>query len=285
MLRHFLIVPLALGLCAAHAQTTHPVNLEGRGESGLTVRLTGITAHEDYTSLDVAISFANARRPAGIELAQVESLLQTDLGDRLMVQRAGADDHLPIANNATLEGTLNFQGALPQGTGKLTLILNEGRSANHSGAPTLEMDIPLPAGAHSAVSSVSHGLTENSRYPVQASNEGGLTVQVKSLRSEAGNTHLDVSMAFSSQRRPDGAELAGASGGTYLRVNGSDKLPLQSRADNPTLHIANHDAVRGELIFQGSIPADAQSLELVINDEQSATHSRAPGLIVPLPLP
>lgn len=270
-------------LSGARAATPVPLDIHGNSEGGINVHVKNITLHEDHTGLQIAVSFTNPRRPQGIELAGRETFLQTPSGDKLMLQRKSNDDTLAIANNANLEGDLNFQGALPKGTDSLTLVLNDGGSSNHSRHPGFELAIPLPADLPATVTSVSKGLAQGASYPVQGDNGAGLLAHIKSVRSEGNTTRLNGTFSFSNLRRPAGAKLAGAK--TFLRINGTINLPLQAPADNPELLVKNHDALSGELIFQGHIPADAQTLELVINDGRPANSSQTPGLTLPLPLP
>lgn len=273
----------AAALFSAHAASPVALDIHGNSDSGINVHVKSITLHEDHTGLQIAVSFANPKRPKGIELAGHDTFLQTPSGDKLMLQRKGNDDTLSIANNANLEGDLNFQGALPKGSDSITLVLNDGRPSTHSKHPGFELAIPLPADLPATVQSVSRGLPENAGYPVQGNNGSGLLAHIKSVKSEGNTTRLNGTFAFSSLRRADGAKLGGAK--TFLRVNGTLNLPLQAPADNPELLVKNHDVLSGELIFQGHIPADAQSLELVINDGRPSNHSQTPGLTLPLPLP
>lgn len=285
----------AWGLPAAQAQQQTnaavqmtAVQAQASSEGGWNLRVKGMAAQPDHTVLDVAVSFANQRRPQGAQLAGGDTFLLTDGGTRLLLKRPAEDANVPIANNASMEGQLTFLGAIPVGTQQLTLVVNEGNGEQDTRAPALKLPIAVPPEVQSQLRVHSVGadaakLAADVRYPVQANNEGGLLVQVQSVQREADRTRLQVSIAFSNRRRPRGTELAG--GETFLRTAAGDRLMLQRSADNPKLLIANNEAMVGELVFQGALPADAQGLTLVINDGHSATSTRASALVMALPAP
>lgn len=264
------------------------VQAQASSEGGWNLHVKGIAVQPNHTMLDVAASFANQRCPQGAQLAGSDTFLLTDGGTRLLLKRPIEDAKVQIANNATLQEQLTFLGAIPVGTRQLTLVVNAGHGEDDLRAPGLQLPIAVPPQiqsqlhVHSVGADAAH-LAADVRYPVQASNEGGLLVQVQSVRREADSTRLQVSIAFSNLRRPRGTELAG--GETFLRTAAGDRLMLQRPADNPKLLIGNNETMVGELVFQGTLPAEAKGLTLIINDGYSATSTTASGLVMALPTP
>lgn len=280
---------LALGVAASHAQPASgaitAVSAPAGNAGGLNVQVKGIGLQDAHTVLQVAVSFANQRRPDGAKLAHRESFLLTDAGERLMLKRPDTEPTLPIANNATMEGELTFIGALPIGTKAVTLVLNADGSPTHSQGPTLNVPVELPAQLQSQlkVASVTKGDAQQARYPVQATSGGGLMMQVQSVTQAANSTKLQVAVGFSNMRRPNGTNLAGRE--TYLKTASGKKLMLQRLQDNPQLTIANNGMLTGELTFQGEASASDYPLTLVINEGSDANATTAAGLTMQLPAP
>ncbi|RRD58281.1 hypothetical protein EII20_03405 [Comamonadaceae bacterium OH2545_COT-014] len=276
----------------AHAQPApaQPVPLQAQTSSqgGWHLRAKSLAAQPDHTVLHLHVSFANQRRPQGAQLANSDTFLLTDHGERLWLKRPDDDRVLQIANNASVEKTLTFLGAIPAGTQHVTLVVNEGNAADSVRGPSLRLPIALPPPLQAQLKVRRVGadpatLDASARYPVQAGNAGGLLVQVQSVHREANHTRLAVSVAYSHRRRPEGTQLAG--GETYLRTASGQRFMLQRPPDSPTLPLANNSTFTGDLRFQGVLPADAKGLALVINEGFPADSTRASGMVMALPAP
>lgn len=283
---------LALPWPSAHAQPMPaqavPLQAQASGESGWHLRAQSLAALPDHTLLRLHVSFANQRRPQGAQLANSDTFLLTDGGERLWLKRPEDDRVVQIANNASVDKTLTFLGAIPVGTRQLTLVVNEGNAANSLRGPSMRLPIDLPAPLQAQlkvhrVGADPAALDASARYPVQAGNAGGLLVQVQSIHREANHTRLAVSVSYSHRRRPQGTQLAG--GETYLRTASGQRFMLQRPPDQPTLPLANNSTLTGDLRFQGVLPANAQGLTLVINEGFPADSTRASGMVMALPAP
>lgn len=116
----------------------------------------------------------------------------------------------------------------------------------------------------------------------QTSAPVGLTVQVKSVTLGEDATTVRLLASFDSHQT------------NYVNMNDNEnaylawgdgenqKLHLRQIQDNKWMRIGNGQTMEGDLVFPGTVPADASRLTLVFNPGNGGDDTNAPGVTVPL---
>ena len=129
-------------LAAPEAARTVPVNVQGVAPIGVTVRVKSVELGPDATILDVSVSYSS-NRASYVDMADTESFLQTETGERLMLKRPDDNRDLRIADGATMDGKLVFLGRVPAEAGQVRLVFNDGNTGDNSIGPGMNILIPL----------------------------------------------------------------------------------------------------------------------------------------------
>jgi hypothetical protein len=137
-------LPTPTAPSAQPAPRNLPMSVQGVASAGVTVRVKGIELGADATVLKVSISFAS-RSLHATNMALLDTFLEDDKGNRLMLRRLEQNRHLSVRNGDTLEGDLVFLGSVAPSTTQLKLIFNDTNQADNPVGPGLLMTLPLPA--------------------------------------------------------------------------------------------------------------------------------------------
>lgn len=112
----------------------------------------------------------------------------------------------------------------------------------------------------------------------------GLTVQVKSVTVGDDATRVRLRASFDSHKTTfinmndrENAYLSWADGD-------QNRLHMRQIDSNKWMRISNGKTMEGDLVFPGTIPADAKNVVLVFNPGNSGEDTNAPGVTVPLEL-
>jgi hypothetical protein len=119
-----------------------PLNVQGVATAGVTVRVKGIEMGEDATVLKVSMSFSS-RIASSTNMALIDTLLEDDKGNRLMLKRPENNRELTIRDGDTMEGDLVFLGSVSPSATSLKLVFNERNQPDNIAGPGLVMVLAL----------------------------------------------------------------------------------------------------------------------------------------------
>jgi hypothetical protein len=135
-------------LAVSNLPKNQTLNLQANHPNGTTLRMTGITFHED--NLEVHLIAINGNPDINnVELSYSDRMdLIDDVGIKYRLSPPPANPTVKVAKGSTLEGTFVFLGRVNPQANRLTLVTNDGiccssDTSSSTNSPEIRIEIPL----------------------------------------------------------------------------------------------------------------------------------------------
>jgi len=235
-------------------------------EFGMQVRVFGLAFTETSIGLSVEV-INNGPQGATYNRSRYESFLEDDLGNRYQLEMTPNDYYLEIEDGDRMPGVFVYAGRIdPRATSLRGVLNNTGEPDGRTLSPRLEFGPYNLDGSTPPAGGALNPITQVQQY----THPNGADFVMNSITFSETGTVVNVVTENDERTVPIRLALAGK---TFLVDDLGNQYAILPPPDNTGLEIPGGTGLDADLSFPGAISLDASTIEVVLNNGQSAEAS------------